>query len=44
MDIRNNFLTERVVKHWNSLPREMVESSSLEEFQKHVDMAIQDMS
>ncbi|KGL74380.1 hypothetical protein N309_04800, partial [Tinamus guttatus] len=39
LDIRKNFYMGRVVRHWNRLPREVVEPPSLAAFQKHVDEA-----
>jgi len=39
-DIRKNFFTERMIKHWTRLPRAVVQSPSLEAFKKCVDVVV----
>lgn len=43
LDISQNFLSKRVTGHRNRLPREMVESQSLEVFKKSADGLLRDM-
>ena len=43
LDIRENFFTEEVFKHWNRLPREVIMALNLLEFKKHLDDALSHM-
>ncbi|KFZ51734.1 hypothetical protein N321_01479, partial [Antrostomus carolinensis] len=39
-DIRRKYFTQRVMRHWNRLPREAVDAPSLEAFKARLDGAL----
>ena len=40
LDIRRNFFTQRMVTHWNRLPKEAVDAPFLEAFKARLDGAL----
>jgi len=40
LDIRRKFFTQRVVTHWNRLPREVADAPSLEAFRARQEVAL----
>jgi len=43
LDIRKNLFSERAVRHWKRLPREVMDLSSLEALKNRIDVALWDM-
>ncbi|KFW09814.1 hypothetical protein N326_02513, partial [Eurypyga helias] len=43
LNIRKKFFPERMVRHWNRLPRDVVDAPSLEVFKARLDEALSNL-
>ncbi|KFQ14752.1 hypothetical protein N330_01156, partial [Leptosomus discolor] len=43
LDMKKKFFTVRVMRHWNRLPREIVDAPSLEMFKARLDGALRNL-